>query len=242
MRQVPSYLLIGNGRVAKHFQAYFSQLSIHYDTWCRQQSEFLLQQALCEASHILLLIQDDAIAAFIKTHLKDYQGIVIHCSGSLVVEGAYGAHPLMTFSHELYARDVYESIPFIIDHNAPEFNLLLPQLPNQHQRLHHADKAKYHALCVMSGNFSCLLWQQFFEKIQTQFGWPMTLAYPYLRQQMQNLMAHPTKALTGPLVRRDHETMQRNIKALQGDPLQTLYLAFVDFYEATQKVNNHECI
>jgi predicted short-subunit dehydrogenase-like oxidoreductase (DUF2520 family) len=240
MRQVPHYLLIGNGRVAKHFRAYFSHLSIPFTTWCRQQSRVDLNLAIANSSHILLLIQDDAIIPFIQTHLQNYSGYIIHCSGSLMTKLAYGAHPLMTFAHELYTHDVYLSIPFIIDNDAPDFSALLPQLPNQHQRLHDADKGKYHAMCVFSGNFSCLLWQQLFDVFQKQFHWPKQLAHPYLKQQMKNLMESPEQALTGPLARQDNKTLQRNLQALQGQPTAVLYQAFIDFYNSINEVNQHE--
>jgi hypothetical protein len=64
MRQVPNYLLIGNGRVARHFQHYFSLLQLPYQTWHRHEPDTKLTQQLESATHVLLLISDRAIAAF----------------------------------------------------------------------------------------------------------------------------------------------------------------------------------
>lgn len=242
MRQVPHYLLIGNGRVAKHFQTYFTQLSLPYSVWHRQLSNSELQNALVHSTHVMVLIRDDAIESFIKARLCDYQGTILHCSGSVNTDLAFGAHPLMTFSITPYTRDVYESMPFIIDHDAPAFNDLLPGLPNRYERLNRADKVKYHALCVMSGNFSCLLWQQLFEMLQGQCHWPPEIAFPYLQQQMKNVMDHPMAALTGPLARQDHGIINRHLAALAGHPLHDLYQAFIDFYHARHKERSHECI
>ncbi|MCW5584207.1 MAG: DUF2520 domain-containing protein, partial [Gammaproteobacteria bacterium] len=153
MRQVPHYLIIGNGRAARHVQYYFSQLQLSYSSWSRYQPYAQLSCALDRATHVLLLISDNAIEHFIQEHLQNSQSIHIHFSGSLVTNNAYGAHPLMTFNESLYDLQHYQAIPFVLDHDAAPFEELLPGLPNQHVRLHKSLKPKYHALCVLSGNF-----------------------------------------------------------------------------------------
>jgi predicted short-subunit dehydrogenase-like oxidoreductase (DUF2520 family) len=128
----------------------------------------------------------------------------------------------------------YQQLSFVIDHDAPAFNTLLPGLSNQHVRLQKALKPKYHALCVLSGNFSCLLWQKFFSVLETELNIPHALAMPYLLQQTQNLCEHPATALTGPLVRGDHQTIQKNLHALDADPFQQVYASFVACYQQAQ--------
>ena len=148
MRQVPHYLLIGSGRVARHFQHYFSLLELPFTTWDRQKSPSQLRQKLNQCSHILLLIRDQAIDEFITKHLNNSNALHIHFSGSLLSAHAYGAHPLMTFSESLYDLEQYQRIAFVLDHDAPAFENLLPGLANPHVRLHTSLKEKYHALCV----------------------------------------------------------------------------------------------
>jgi hypothetical protein len=231
MRQVPYYLLIGNGRVAHHIRHYFSLLGISFATWQRGDPEEKLQQSLQHVSHVLLLITDAHIESFIQHHLKNSTALRIHCSGSLVTEHAYGAHPLMTFNKDhLYSLAQYQAIPFIVDDDAPAFEALLPGLPNPHVRLKKSLKPKYHALCVLSGNFSCLLWQKLFSSLEREFHFPADIAYPYLQQQTQNLLRHYPTALTGPLVRSDQATIQKNLTALAGDPFQEIYQAFINCY------------
>lgn len=235
MRQVPHYLIIGNGRLARHFQHYFNLLSLPYSTWHRGESPEVLQQKVAGASHILILISDAAIEGFIQTHLASANSMLIHFSGSLATDLAIGAHPLFGFHSGTYSLLTYQSIPFVIDHDAPDFESLLPGLHNAHSRLHKNQKAKYHALCVMSGNFSCLLWQKYFKTLEDEFHLPVSIAYPYLQQQTQNLIQDATHALTGPLVRDDQITIQKNIDALSGDPFKALYEAFVTCYQALQE-------
>lgn len=230
MRQVPAYLIIGNGRVSRHMQHYLSILKIPYTVWSRQDSISALQQKLQHAERILILIRDTAIDEFIQAYLLTSNALRIHFSGSLVTPHAYSAHPLMTFANHFYDIETYKQIPFIVDSDAPSFNTLLPGFINPHATLNANLKAKYHALCVLSGNFSCLLWQAFFEKFQHELKLPLQFAQHYLVQQNQNILDDYQNALTGPLSRRDHVTIQKNLQALQGSPLQDLYRSFVDYY------------
>ena len=229
------YLIVGNGRVATHFCHYFSLLHIGFSTWNRGQAETELNQKLSFATHVLVLITDNAIEPFVKTHRKKNKSIWIHFSGALVCKDIYGAHPLMTFSQPIYSIDTYQKIPFVLDDDAPEFNLLLPELPNQHFYLDKNKKAKYHALCVLSANFSCLLWQKLFSDFQNQLHLPAEIAHPYLLQQTQNLLTDFSSALTGPLVRNDLITIEKNLKALTGDAFQCIYKAFVDCYRSSHE-------
>ncbi len=230
MRQVPTYLLIGNGRVSRHFQRYFSLLGLSFEVWSREQPQSTLLTSIEQATHILILIPDAAIEPFITENLIGVNKSLIHFSGSLVSELAYGAHPLMTFSQDLYELEQYQQIPFVLDHNTPEFSEILPGLPNVSQRLDTALKAKYHAFCVMSGNFTCLLWQKFFNTLEAEFNLSPNIAYPYLKQQMQNLITNSNTALTGPLVRGDTKTIEKNLKALESDPFQAVYKSFVECF------------
>ncbi len=121
------------------------------ESWCRQEALDLLSERAQRATHILILINDMAIDSFVEQHLHASQAILIHCSGSLNTHRAFGAHPLLGFNHQTYELDRYTTMPFIVDHDAPPFSELLPGLPNPSARLDKAQKAKYHALCVLSG-------------------------------------------------------------------------------------------
>lgn len=231
MRQVPTYLFIGNGRVSRHFQCYFKLLNLPVLLWSRKQHSLSdLHVKSAQATHILLLIHDDAIQHFLDENLTHTSAIKIHCSGSLVSKGAISAHPLMTFGENSYSLQAYQAMPFIIDADAPPFTDLLPGLPNPHARLSAMQKDKYHAMCVLSGNFSCLLWQKLFLTFEQEFNLPREFVYPYLQQQLQNILQHAESALTGPLVRGDVETIARNINALEGDAFQQVYQSFVECY------------
>ncbi|OGT56672.1 MAG: hypothetical protein A3F43_05045 [Gammaproteobacteria bacterium RIFCSPHIGHO2_12_FULL_42_10] len=227
MRQVPHYLLIGSGRVARHFSFYFEKRHLSFSTWHRNQPIQTLHQRVEQATHILLAISDDAIESFIENTLPATPATLIHFSGSLVTKKAYGAHPLMTFNQQLYDETYYTNIPFVLDHDAPDFADLLPGLSNPHARLHTTLKIKYHALCVLAANFSCILWKKLFTAFENELQLAPELAHPLLRQQMNNLMHDPRTALTGPLVRKDLQTISKHLNILTDDPFCTIYQAFL---------------
>lgn len=229
MRQVP--LIVGNGRLAHHFRHYFSLLDLPCLFWHRAQSFDQLYEKAAQASVVLLLICDQAIEPFIDQHLQDIQAVLVHCSGSLVSAKAFGAHPLMTFGKSLYVESIYRMIPFVIDQNFPTWQSVFPRLSNQHYRIKAEHKAKYHALCVLSGNFSCLLWQKLFHDLETELHLPAEIAHAYLIRQLENVLENPRTALTGPLVRQDQNTIASHLLALEGDPFKEVYQSFVNCYQ-----------
>lgn len=235
MRQVPNYLLIGNGRLARHFQRYLSYLNLANSMWDRTQTLDELKKKTSSATHILVLISDAAIEPFITKHFTTVSGNIIHCSGSLNTSLAFGAHPLFTFNDRLYDLATYQQIPFVIDDDAPSFDQLFPGLTNQAVRLPKKLKSKYHALCVMSSNFTCLLWQKLFSSFEHELKIPAVLAQPLLLQQTKNLHDSPREALTGPLARGDAITIANNLAALNQDPFQLVYKSFIDCYAQLKK-------
>jgi predicted short-subunit dehydrogenase-like oxidoreductase (DUF2520 family) len=224
------YGIIGSGRLAKHFTTYFRMKQVNYDTWTRQDLNSP-EIALQDCGVLLFLITDAAIEpliqseAFFLNHPKR-----IHCSGALLTTLAEGIHPLMTFPEELYSQEVYESISFVLEEGKTDFSSLFPQLKNPYYTIPGEFKANYHALCVMSGNFTVILWNKLFKDLQDRFQIPQEAALPFLQAIMNNLSSSPEKALTGPLQRGDSKTIQKNIRALEGDSFQAIYQAFVEAY------------
>ncbi len=234
MRQVPELTIIGAGRLAKHLCHYFNLINLPYLHWSRANDPLAinLSKTLTTTHAILLAISDSAIETFIQanqTLLTDK--IIIHFSGHLVTSLAYGAHPLMTFTLNLYDLALYQSIPFILDEGAPALPELIPGLTNPYYYLNKAQKPLYHSLCVISGNFTCILWQKLINDLQNKLNLPIEIIYPYLEQIFYNIKNNPQAALTGPLVRNDTTTITANLAALAADPFQKIYQAFIDLYQ-----------
>ena len=229
------YLIVGNGRLAHHLKHYFSSVGLLYKEWYRSSishdSEKLSD--LVRASDIVLLpISDIAIESFVvENKLLESNKTVVHFSGALDTNLAVGCHPLMTFTNNLYDKVFYSKILFCIDDDAPEFSEIFPDLLNPNIRISKQKKAKYHALCVMANNYTCLLWQKFFDELINVFGADSEDLKPFLFQTAENIAKDYKKCLTGPLSRNDKITLNKNLSSLEGDPYHQIYESFVGMYK-----------
>lgn len=238
MGQVPvrTYGLIGDGRVATHMKQYFKFLSLPHLQWSRKsQSKIELEELVTKSDLILLLIKDDAIEKFIKEHSFLRLKSIVHFSGSLVIENCPGVHPLMTFGAELYDLKTYLGIPFVTEKGEACFSNLFPELSNPSYQISVSDKVRYHALCVMAGNFSMLLWQKLFRDFEKKLKLPREVAFPYLEQVTKNLKNNSEFNLTGPLARNDQEILLKHLTVLEGDTYQDIYQAFIKAYQSESK-------
>lgn len=226
------FLLIGSGRLSRHLEFYFSQLGFSFSNWNRKQSLEALHKLISQSTHIFLAISDTSLESFAKEHLirPDYQEkVIVHFSGALNISGLISAHPMMSFGPHFYELKDYEKIHFVIT-GADRLQLAIPGLKNAFTVISPEHKAHYHALCVLGGNFPMLLWQQMSEGLE-KMGIPGEAKRIYLEKITENFNRHGIKALTGPLVRKDTETIQKNLKALDGHSFKNVYAAFVEAYK-----------
>jgi len=235
------FAIVGGGRLARHFSEYFRLLEISHTRWTRdhrsafnsfaiRDAKQRLQATVRDAGRVLLLVSDGSIVTVLRQYPFLHEKQLIHCSGSLNIPGVAGAHPLMTFSSRLYPLETYRRVPFVLEAGYA-FTQLFPGLQNPHFVVGAEDKSRYHAMCVMAGNFTQLLWKGVSERFEQELDLPAGVLHPYLRQLAENFIAEPHSSLTGPLTRDDRKTIERNLDSLQGDPLQDLYTAFIHFHE-----------
>lgn len=245
MRQVPlknkqySYLIVGNGKLSKHFRHYFNLKNISYLIWTRKSKESF-ESISKHVARILVLIKDDEIQKFISTNqdkvTKDK--IWIHCSGMLSTPLADSSHPLMTFTDELYDLVIYENISFITEKGRKNFKELFPDLANPHYEIESDKKILYHAYCVLSGNFTTIMWQFFFDFLEKN-NIPKTAAYPYLSATTENLI-NLTTPLTGPIQRNDINVISEHLKSLNNLPLKNVYESLLIAYSKWNKEHTIE--
>ncbi|MBK9324188.1 MAG: DUF2520 domain-containing protein [Bdellovibrionaceae bacterium] len=219
------YLIIGAGKLAKHLEHYLKFLDCSVTSWDRSQDPHLFNSKLHDATHILLAISDSALKNFYCKYLDGLEKTVVHFSGALHVDGMIAAHPLMTFGPQLYELEMYRRIHFVLT-GAASLQTAIPDLPNSFSLLSSEKKSLYHALCVMAGNFPIILWQKMFFEFE-KLGISTEAPRVYLEAALKNSLQNPQTALTGPLARKDRTTIQKNIEALENDPFQEIYLAFV---------------
>ncbi len=247
----PKFLLIGSGRLALHLKSYLKALNLDVVCWSRDDSElfntlpveypaswrFIESANAC--THILLAISDKAIAPFFEEHKNFEDKTWVHFSGTFWHPNVLACHPLMTFGQQLYELDVYKKIPFILDRGAPAFESLLPGLPNPSYRLSPEKRILYHAYCVMSGNFTHLLWWMTEQAFEKDLGLPAEVLRPYKMKVFEGAIADSKLALTGPLVRNDEATIERHLSEL--DPRKAkIYEQFVLlFRELVSETSHH---
>jgi hypothetical protein len=226
-----SYLLIGSGRVAQHLSHYLHLLDISFQSWDRAQDPHALKPKISDATHVLLAISDSAVLGFFRRNLAGMDKVVVHFSGAHNFEDMISAHPLMTFGPQLYSLDFYKKIHFTLTNGT--FRQALPGLENPHSSLSPDQKPLYHASCVLGGNFTTLLIKKMLENLQ-EMNLPQEAAEIYISQIIKNTFANPENALTGPIVRKDIETVKANIKALEEDKksprADEIYKSFVNTY------------
>lgn len=227
-----AHLIIGSGLMARHFSHYLDLLGIPHERWSRNTGTEESLRALLSAGSVekvFLAISDAAVLPFFETHLNSFKGKVYHFSGALELPGIQDVHPLMSFGPYLYDLQTYKQVPFV-----STSEILLPELPNPKFHIPSESKARYHALCVIAGNFSVLIWQKFFFEMAT-YGIPAAACLPYFRQINANIETSPFSALTGPLMRNDIKTMEMNMHSLHGDPFREVYKHMVHAFETQMK-------
>lgn len=222
------YYLIGSGRAATHIGQYFRLLGIPFKTWSRKNHSLdELHATLPSVDKILLLISDGQIEPFAKEHLKGFSGPIIHMSGALEIPGLISAHPLMSFGPSLYELSTYKKMGFAVTPGHP-LRDLIPELENESFEITPQDKALYHAWAVYSGNFATLLWQEALPGFQ-KLGVPTQAVAAYLEQVLENALAAPQSALTGPLARKDKTTVRKHLEVLP-TPSKLIYQSLAENY------------
>lgn len=236
MRQVPKYskskyLIVGGGNLANHFTRYFSLLNVSYSQITRQNIKEFENYAL-NAERILILIKDDQIEKFVTEHRQGLlqDKIWIHCSGILSIKDAEGAHPLASFSKELFDLEFYKSVPFITEKGRMTFNKLFPSLQNPNFSIPKEKKELYHAWCSMAGNFTTILWLNYFQFLENELSIPSSYAMEFLYSITHNLL-YSKDPLTGPLKRRDGKTIQTHLEQLHGSTFEEVYKSFVKVFD-----------
>lgn len=207
----PYHLILGNGRLAKHLLHYFQLLNWPVRQWTRQaHSEQELLALAPSAYFIWLCISDTALAPRIES-LKAYQHKIVQCSGSLHFEGVFNRHPLASFGEYLFTDEFYSQIHWISSDAQKSF---LPAFENNTHYLDKEQKALYHALCVLTGPGTSLLWQHFIDEIK-KLKISKQAAGSYFASLWLNYQRQHQPQITGPWVRNDLQTIESNEFALK---------------------------
>ena len=221
--------IVGNGKAAKHLSFYFESMGYPVFKWNRRLPESDLKK-LSACKVILLAIPDSQIDEFLAKRLLPAQSEVLHLSGALTTS-IRSLHPLVSFGPTYFDLNFYKEISFVTESEYPfDFKSYFPNLPNPVFKIPRRLKSKYHAYCVAANNFTTMLWQEYFNTLQNEFGISPKAANILLKSTFENINSDWKNALTGPFVRGDHETIEKNLASLRGDSLQKIYQAFRDSF------------
>lgn len=160
---------------------------------------------------VLLAVPDDAIGKLAAA----FPGRCAHLSGSLHLEGVPSLHPLTSFDGR--AAD-WKGTPLAVTGEAPamiveafrELGFAPFDLP--------ADlKPLYHACAVLSSGHAAALWLGA-ARMMAERGvvLPGKGFLPLAEATLRNIQAHGDQGRTGPFVRGDEGTIQRDAAALPG--------------------------
>lgn len=230
-------LIIGNGKAAKHLSFYFNKLGYIITKWHYKTNNFNeLYDLFQSCAYCFLLIKDDAIQEFVQQNSFLKTNKSFHCSGALIIDDVRCLHPLMTFNENLYEAPFYKKFHWAIFEKNKKLSDYIPLLTNPYFYVNLEQKSLYHAMCVMSGNFTQLLLQQVLSQWSEALHLSKESLQPYMQMSLENFWQGGTKALTGPLARKDFNTIKKHQESLSGTPQLKLYQSFLEIYLTEQEL------
>lgn len=221
-------VIFGPGRVGRSFSAYARSLGFEAALVSRNDAADGL---VTRADLVAAAIPDDALQGWHGRWRPALAGKrAFHFSGARVIEGLPGYHPLYSFPATPLDPGDFGRIAIAREPGAAPFAALLPGASNPEFIVRDEDRAFYHALAVVSGNFAAHLWNETAAAFAARLG-PNAgdVLSAYFASVVARFRESPLASLTGPVARRDGATVRANLEALAGEPrLLALYQAFLD--------------
>ncbi|MBL4620381.1 MAG: DUF2520 domain-containing protein [Marinicaulis sp.] len=228
-----TYVIFGDGRVGVNMASYLEHLGHDVSLLSHEQANE--NQSDCE----MLIEQADIVAAAIpddklKTWHDQWSAVIgekitVHFSGAVIIDGMYGFHPLYSFPKYVLPIETMQEIAFACPLGGPSFGDVFPFASNPNFEIADCDRARYHALAVLSGNLVGYIWNETAKEFAEFSDMPSEkLLENYLTSIVERFVENPTASLTGPIARHDEVTVKENLSALAGNAkLKGLYVAFL---------------
>jgi len=220
--------IFGPGRVGASFAVFAESLGHRTTLIARAQTG--AGAAVDSADLVAAAIPDDLIAPWFERWRPRLAGKrAIHFSGARVIDGLPGYHPLYSFPTAPIAAAAFGAIAIAREPGAPAFADIVRGAQNPGFVVRDEDRACYHALAVVSGNFAAHLWNETAAAFASRLG-PNAgeVLGAYFESIVARFRESPMASLTGPVARRDAATGAANLAALAGEPRRlALYAAFL---------------
>ncbi|MDB5987500.1 MAG: hypothetical protein JWR16_2553 [Nevskia sp.] len=195
---VPAFSIVGRGKAGRALaQAWGSRIAL------------LSHDETPVTEWVLLAVPDAAIAA----QAARFPGHCVHLSGSLDLDDVPCAHPLTSFGAQ---ADDWRGTPLALTGAVPQFitdafvelGFVPFVLPREH-------KALYHAVAVLACAHSATLWLGA-QALLAEAGVTLPGAglRPLVEITVRKIFEQGASARTGPFVRGDQATIQRDAAAL----------------------------
>lgn len=227
------HLVIGAGRVGLSMANYAAHLGCKVQIVGRRDLEERLEfvrRTAAAADVVAVAAPDDAIAN-VLTMLQPLPETktVIHFAGARIVEGATSTHPLYSFPKGGATAEAVARAPFALEGAGVRFDEIYPGATNPTFVVGPEDRALYHALAVLSANFAAHIWNACAGAFADRFpDAPPDALAELLQSCVDRFREAPLDSMTGPVARRDAETIGANRAALAETPqLAGLYDAFL---------------
>ncbi len=227
------YAIFGLGRVGANMAAYLESLGHRVEAISRRDAATAREATAARVAScdvVAAAIPDDRLSGFFGQWRGEIGArIAIHFSGAVRIPGVHGFHPLYSFPKERLRPEALSRIAFACPENGPSFNDVFPDADNPHFEIPEDARAHYHALAVLSGNFAAFLWNETAKSFEKRYAADAgKIMAAYLSSVIDRFAEAPTASMTGPLARRDRQTVKANLAALEDEPqLKALYAAFL---------------
>ena len=235
-------ILIGKSKLARHLRHYFRLLESketgfkhkHFDD-ARDLTNPDLYRKIKGVNTLWILTNDQSIESvftkikkeMVRYDLNPDHYTFIHSSAASTIKGMQTIHPLMTFGENFYSFEQYQNIPFaVISEEAETLSNRLP-FSNPHFVVSPKNQALYHAYAVLISNIPILLWSLTANEAKENLFLDPHVFDPILKQTVENFIQDRGDALTGPIARKDHATIEKNLTALGNTPLSGIYKTFL---------------
>ncbi len=233
------WLLVGKGRLGSALFNALRSFGESVSAVSRNQSAAEITSLIECSDRVLLALPDREITPFLdQFHTCKRETIWIHFAATRSDPRAERAHPLYSFSGREISPEEFARIPFILDRGARSFAELFPKFSNPNVRLANSDRDFYHALCVLGAALPLLIWADVEKAMQRELAIPADFWRRYTEGIAKNFLEMGRAALTGPWVRSDLETIQKNSDALlnRSPQLAAFYaMGLKQFYESASE-------
>ena len=210
--------VVGRGRVGRSLAAAAERAGIEVRLVARDDLEAIPRRAA-----VLLCVPDEAIAAVAQELASTQVSLVGHVSGATTLDAlaaateqsaaTFSLHPLQTFAH---GETPVEGTPAAIAGSTQESLVYARSLAEAlEMRPFEADRAAYHAAGAMASNLLVALEESAVELLaRNGVENARELLAPLVLRTASNWAERGPAALTGPIARGDHATVQRHRVAL----------------------------